>query len=145
MQVDFYQLTRDPAEKLVPVLAQKTMDAGKRLLVVAASEGQRTALSDALWSWKPESFLAHEQAGQGDDRKQPILLSALANADNSATYMLIADGTWRSPPEGVERVFYLFLPEHTDAARAAWRVLGEAEGTDRHYWRQDGGKWVKGP
>ena len=145
MQVDFYQLTRDPAAKLIPVLAQKTLDAGKRLLLVCKDDTQRSALSQALWTSKPESFLAHDDAANGNEDAQPILLSALATPLNGATFMAIADGEWRTPPSGTERVFYLFQPEHTDAARAAWRKLGEDENIDRKYWRQDGGRWVEGP
>ncbi len=145
MQVDFYQLTRDPAAKLVPVLAQKVMEAGKRLLVVHADEGERKALSTALWEAKPDSFLAHDIAGEGDDAVQPILISGLAVAGNDASYLLIADGKWRPEPFGIERIFYLFLPEHTDDARTAWRALGEKDEINRKYWRQDGGRWVEGP
>ena len=28
-------------------------------------------------------------------------------------------------------------------ARKAWVALGEREGLERHYWKQDGGKWVE--
>ena len=38
MQVDFYHLTRDPVEKLVPMLAAKSLDAGKRVLLVSADD-----------------------------------------------------------------------------------------------------------
>lgn len=145
MQVDFYQLTRDRPEKLVPVLAQKVMDAGKRLLIVSAAAAEREQLSAALWNAGGDSFLAHGQAGDGGEAKQPILLSDMAEAGNNATFMLIGDGAWRGAVAGMERIFYLFLPEHTDAARQAWRDLGEADGVTCKYWRQDGGRWVEGP
>ncbi len=145
MQVDFYQLTRDPAEKLVPVLAQKVMDAGKRLLLVCEKESQQRQLSKALWEHKPDSFLAHAIAGEAEDSVQPILLSGLATPANGATFMLVADGKWHQPPKTIERLFYLFQPEHAEAAREAWRNLGEDEAIARKYWRQDGGRWVEGP
>jgi len=150
MQVDFYQLTRDPAEKLVPVLAQKVVDAGQRLLVISASADQRSAISKALWLDKPDSFLAHadsaDRAGaQSNDAAQPILLHNLPDATNAARYALIADGQWRGEIAGMERIFYLFAPEHTDDARAAWRGLGDRDDITRKYWRQDGGRWTEGP
>jgi DNA polymerase-3 subunit chi len=43
------------------------------------------------------------------------------------------------------RVFLLFAPDHIDAARGTWRLLGQRDGVDRHYWRQHGGKWLEGP
>ncbi|MGH8337455.1 MAG: DNA polymerase III subunit chi, partial [Gammaproteobacteria bacterium] len=78
MQVDFYQLTRDPAEKVLPAIAQRTMDDGGRLLVVSSDAAQLDAISNALWNAKPESFLAHAKTGEGDDGIQPILLSGQA-------------------------------------------------------------------
>ncbi len=74
MQVDFYQLTRDPAEKVLPPIAQRVLDGGGRLLVVG-DDTQLDAISAALWAFKPDSFLAHAKAGEGDDLLQPILLS----------------------------------------------------------------------
>jgi TRAP-type mannitol/chloroaromatic compound transport system permease large subunit len=32
-----------------------------------------------------------------------------------------------------------------DAARGTWRMLGERDGIERHFWKQDGGRWVEGP
>jgi len=139
MQVDFYQLTRDPAEKLVP------MDGGNRLLIVSASKEQRDALSKSLWQAKPESFLAHAEAGERNDEAQPILLSDMGRAVNDASFMLIADGQWRGEVAGMERIFYLFQPEHTDNARSAWRGLADKAEIKRKYWRQDGGRWAEGP
>lgn len=148
MQVDFYQLTRDPAVAVVPLLAQRTLDAGARMLVVSGGEPPLDALSQALWSWRPESFLAHGLAGEGAEADQPILLSEAVEAGNKAAYCLIADGIWREEAgalPGVERIFYLFAPERTDDARAAWRMLSKQQDWTLNYWRQDGGKWRKGP
>ena len=64
MQVDFYYLTRDPAEKLVPTLASKCLDANARVLLVSASAEQRTSLSKALWTHTPASFLANDTRGR---------------------------------------------------------------------------------
>jgi DNA polymerase-3 subunit chi len=40
MQVDFYQLTRDPAEKILPVIAQRVLDDHGRLLIVSDDRAQ---------------------------------------------------------------------------------------------------------
>ena len=146
MQVDFYQLTRDPAEKVVPPLAQRVLEQGARLLVVSDDTRQLDAISAALWGWKPDSFLAHAKAGEGDDGLQPILLSSAGDAPgNDARLTLIADGEWRDAALGYDRAFYLFPPEKTDNARTAWRALAGKDGVECRYWKQDGGKWVQGP
>jgi DNA polymerase III subunit chi len=145
MQVDFYQLTRDPAEKVLPAIAQRILDDGGLLLVVSGDAAQLDSISSALWNAKPDSFLAHSKAGEGDDALQPILLSTSADAANGAKFIALADGEWRDAAKGFERAFYLFPPSQTDNARAAWRALGEQTGIERRYWKQDGGKWMQGP
>ena len=144
MQVDFYQLTRDPAEKVLPPIAQRVLDGGGRLLVVG-DDTRLEAISAALWNAKPDSFLAHAKAGEGDDSIQPILLSSDPVPGNAAKFILLADGVWRDEALDFDRAFYLFPPEFTDNARAAWRALGDREGVERRYWKQDGGKWMQGP
>jgi DNA polymerase III subunit chi len=145
VKVDFYQLTRDRAEKVLPPIAQKILDDGQRLLIVSNDDGQIDDISKALWTWKPESFLAHQKAGEGDDALQPILLSAIPVAGNQARFIALADGIWRDEVLSFERAFYLFAPERTDDARAAWRALGDNADVERRYWKQDGGKWREGP
>ena len=144
MQVDFYQLTRDPVEKVLPPIAQRVLDGGGRLLVVGEA-AQLDAISAALWNFKPDSFLAHAKAGEGDDSIQPILLSILIETVNGAKFIALADGVWRDEALEFDRAFYLFPPDVTDNARTAWRSLGDNENVERRYWKQDGGKWVQGP
>ena len=143
MQVDFYQLTRDPAEKVLPFIAQRVLDDEGRLLIISDDSAQLDAISSSLWTAKADSFLAHARAGEGNNTLQPILLSDATEAANGARFVAIADGNWRSIEKDFDRVFYLFPPGHTDNARAAWRTLGD--GVERRYWKQDGGKWMQGP
>jgi DNA polymerase-3 subunit chi len=143
MQVDFYQLTRDPAEKVLPAIAQRILDNKGRLLIISDDAGQLDAISAALWTARADSFLAHAKLGESDDALQPILLSHDTDAPNGAKFVALADGNWRAVTEDFERIFYLFPPEQTDNARSVWRTLGD--GVERRYWKQDGGKWVQGP
>ncbi|MEQ1549930.1 DNA polymerase III subunit chi [Sphingorhabdus sp.] len=145
MQVDFYQLTRDPAEQVISAIAQKILDDGGRLLVVSDDEAQLGRVSASLWSARPESFIAHEKAGEGDDSLQPVLLAGELVATNSARMIALADGEWRDQALGFDRAFYLFPPAKTDNARSAWRALADKPDVERRYWKQDGGKWRQGP
>ncbi|WP_371431544.1 DNA polymerase III subunit chi [Novosphingobium sp.] len=148
MRVDFYQLSRDPAEGVLPQIARNTLGAGARLLVVSQDEAQLGRIGEALWTRLPDSFLAHGRAGGAHDSRQPILLSDTVNPANGARFLALADGVWRDAAEGAEdfeRVFLLFPPDRIDSARDCWRMLGQREGVDRRYWRQDGGKWREGP
>lgn len=142
MKVDFYQLSRDPAEQVVPLLARNTLALGERLLVVSADPGQLGRIEEALWA-RPDSFLANGRAGGEHDTRQPVLLSGDTGAGNGARYVVLADGGWRDEVEAFERVFLLFDGSTIDDARGTWRKLDGREGMERSYWRQDGGKWIK--
>ena len=145
MRVDFYQLSRDPAEAVLPQIARNSLKAGERLLVVSDDAAQLGRISDALWGKVPESFLAHGAAGQPHEDRQPILLSGRVAAGNGARFMAIADGVWRDGDPAFARTFYLFDDVTLQAARDCWRMLGQREGVDRRFWKQQGGKWVEGP
>ena len=140
MRVDFYQLSRDPAESVVPLLAANTLKAGERLLVVTADPEQAARISEALWAHKPESFLAHGVMGEGRDELQPILLADRAEPANGARYIAYADGEWRDPPAECERAFLLFGETTVAAAREQWRALPPGE---RNFWRQEAKGWEK--
>jgi len=145
MRVDFYQLSRDPAEAVLPLIARNTLKAGERLLVVSDADDQLGRISDALWGKWADSFLAHGAAGSGHDARQPILLSGSTSPDNGARYLVIADGVWRDGEPPFERTFYLFDEVTLQPARDCWRMLGQREGIDRRFWKQQRGKWIEGP
>ena len=140
MRVDFYNLTRDPVEAVLPLIARNTLAQGQRLLVVAEPDAFER-LSDALWTRLPESFLAHGRAGEPHEARQPILLSDTVQAANGGRYVALADGVWREEALSFDRAFLLFGSATIIAARAVWRELGTHADLDRHLWKQDGGKW----
>jgi DNA polymerase III subunit chi len=143
MRVDFYQLGRDPAEQVIPQLARATLLAGERLLVVSSDADQLGRIGKLLWERLPDAFLAHGQAGDRHALRQPILLAEGCTPENGARYILLADGEWRGEAAGFERSFLLFGEQTLQAARACWSALGRQEGMERHFWRQDGGKWLE--
>lgn len=145
MQVDFYHLTRDPAEKLVPMLASKCLAADAKLLLVSATEEQRVRLSKALWTHDATSFLAHDFAGSEKEAHQPVLISDDCHAPNAAKFVLLADGQWRVEALDFDRAFYLFTGDEIADARSAWRDLTANDDVTPRYWKQDGGRWVEGP
>ena len=142
MKVDFYHLTRTPLERVLPVIAQKLLDEGGRLLIVAEEEAQRVKLDGLLWSFSAESFLPHAQAGVGDDSLQPVLIAEGPEAGNGARNVALADGVWREEALGFDRAFHFFDEDRIVEARAAWKGLADREGVERRYWKQnDAGRW----
>lgn len=144
MRVDFYQLSRDPVEAALPLIARAAKGAGERLLVVSQDPAQLDRISEGLWERLPEAFLAHGRAGQPHADRQPVLLARECRADNGARFIALADGLWREDAAGFERAFLMFGEAHLQGARDCWRMLGQRDGVERHYWKQEGGKWVKG-
>lgn len=142
MQVDFYQLSRDPAETALSLIAGKVIEAGQRLLVVADDAALRQRIDQALWERK-DSFLAHAQAGGVHDARQPILLADSVTPANAARFVAFADGRWREEGLDFDRVFLLFDDTTIEPARATWRSLDGREDVERRYWKQDGGRWVQ--
>ena len=143
MRVDFYQLSRDPAEAALPLLARKVLAGGDRLLVVSGDAGQRQRLSQALWALGGESFLANGIAGEGHEQRQPILLSDTPEPLNGARFFAIADGRWREGETPFARTFFLFDAETLQHARDTWRMLRDRGGVEHAYWKQEGGRWIQ--
>ena len=142
MKVDFWQLSHDPVEKVVALIAQRVIDTGERLLVVSKSPEQREAISRGLWAAGPESFLAHGEASAAGAERQPILLAEDCAAPNAASHVIFADGEYREP-KGFARAFLLFDDATVADARRTWKSLDGMEELERAFFRQDGGKWVK--
>jgi DNA polymerase-3 subunit chi len=143
MRVDFYQLGDVPLEQVIASLAQKVLDSGERLLVLAGEEAFLARLDRMLWDQGRTSFLPHGLAGEGDDSRQPILLSTNPDPANGARNLLIADGEWRDSALSFHRAFYLFDANTLQGARSAWRSLADRDGAERHFWKREDGRWVE--
>ncbi|WP_343613465.1 DNA polymerase III subunit chi [Novosphingobium sp.] len=143
LRVDFYLVGQGDALVALPPLAAAAMKAGQRMLVVAGDGGQRQRISQALWGWRPTSFLAHGEAGGEHDASQPILIAPdLTDPANGARIALLADGQWREMGEGFDRALLLFGEATRGAARAVWTMLGQREGVERHFHEYVEGRWV---
>jgi DNA polymerase III subunit chi len=142
MQVDFYHLTAQPLERVLPRIAERVVETGGRLLIVAESADQRGALDRLLWTYAPDSFLPHAQADGEGDAAQPILITEQPEPRNAARNIALADGVWRDEALGFDRAFHFFDEERITQARAAWKALADRAGIERRYWKQnDSGRW----
>jgi DNA polymerase-3 subunit chi len=139
MQVDFYQLGRDPLPGVLARIATRVLAGGARLLVVTGDEAQAAALDEALWA-APDGFLPHGR----DGADQPVLISAGTEAVNAARHVALIDGVWRDEATTFDRAFHFFDDRSIDAARTAWRGLRGRDGVEPRYWRQDDdGRWAQ--
>ncbi len=142
--IAFYHLQRSNLEAVLPKLLGRTMDAGKRAVVIAASEERAESLNSLLWAQDPGGWLPHGSATDGHAEDQPIWLTTKDENPNNATFLFLTDGVSGASLEGYERCFDLFDGRDEDAVAAArqrWKTL-KSEGHDLTYWQQnEQGKW----
>lgn len=143
-EVLFYHLERQPLEKVLPSLLQRTLDRGWRAVVQAGSAERLEALDAHLWTYNDESFLPHGTTKEGAPHRQPILLTLSADNENGAGVRFLVDGADIEAFAGYARIVVIFDGRDHDAlaaARSQWQRV-KAQGCKATYWRQsDAGRW----
>ena len=76
-EVRFYHLTRKTMEQTLPELIEKTLERGWRAVVMAGSPERVEALTQHLWTFRPDSFLPHGSAKDGHAELQPVWLTQI--------------------------------------------------------------------
>ena len=142
--VAFYHLQRSPLEKVLPMLLEKTLGAGKRAVVIAGSDERVEALAMLLWTYHQDSWLPHGTAQDGDPEDQPVWLTTHDENPNGAQFLFLTDGADSARIGDYERCFDLFDGNDTvavDAARERWTARKDV-GHSVTYWQQtDRGGW----
>ena len=145
-EVLFYHLERQPLERVLPSLLEKTLERGWRAVVQSGSEERLEALDTALWTYSEESFLPHGTKKDGHAAEQPIYLTTGDDTPNGAGVRFLVEGAAAASFEGFTRIVYLFDGRDEEAktqARADWQAA-KAAGVGVTYWRQnDTGRWEK--
>lgn len=145
-EVLFYHLERQPLERVLPTLLEKTLAKGWRAVVQVGSEERLQALDLALWTYSEESFLPHGSARAGHAAAQPVYLTTGEDAPNGAGVRFLVDGAKAASFSGAERLVFVFDgrdDDATTAAREQWKAA-KAAGCAVTYWRQsDEGRWEK--
>lgn len=142
----FYHLERQPLEKVLPSLIERTLERGWRAVVQSGSQERLEALDTSLWTYKEDSFLAHGTAKDGFAEEQPVFLTTGDDNPNQAGVRFMVDSAETTIFTGYERIVYLFDGHDADAvtrARAQWKAA-KAAGCQATYWQQsDSGRWEK--
>jgi len=146
-EVLFYHLQRQPIEKVLPQLLERSLERGWRVVVQAASDERVEALDAHLWTYRDDAFLAHGTWRESEAAQQPVLLTVQDDNPNGATVRFLIDGA-PLPQDAAkyQRIVLLFDGEDDDAvaaARARWTEV-KAQGFDATYWQADEqGRWQK--
>lgn len=145
-EVLFYHLERQPLEKVLPSLLEKTLERGWRAVVQLGSEERLEALDLELWTYRDDSFLAHGTAKDTAAEHQPIYLTTGEEVPNGAGVRFMVDGAVSTRFSGYARIVYLFDGNDPDAkakAREQWTAARKA-GCAVTYWQQsESGRWEK--
>jgi DNA polymerase III subunit chi len=144
-EILIYQLQRQPLERVLPTLIEKSVERGWRVIVQAASEERLEALDAELWIFRDDSFLPHGTWQEGEASEQPILLTLNGDNPNGAAVRFLIDGAPMPADAGAYQRIVLLVdgedPDAVAAARAQWSE-GKAKGVDVTYWRPDEeGRW----
>ena len=143
----FYHLQRQPLEKVLPALLEKSLARGWRVVVQASSQERVEALDAHLWTYRDDSFLPHGTDRESDPASQPVLLTTRDHNPNRAEVRFLIDGVGvPADAAAYERIVLLFDGEDEDAVAAArerW-TQAKAQGLAATYWQADEeGRWQR--
>ena len=147
----FYHLEKRSLEAVLPGLIERTLDRGWRAVIKTESSERADAIDNLLWTYNEQSFLPHAQSGDGNPKRQPVLISVEDENPNDAQVLFLVGGaippSWtRRDVTNLTRIVLLFDgrdPDSLARARAAWKSSKEA-GHDATYWKESAsGKFEK--
>jgi DNA polymerase-3 subunit chi len=145
-EIWFYHLERSSLDQVLPELLEKTLGRGWRALVLVRDPQLMSELDERLWTWRPDSFLAHGRADGERAAQQPILLSLAVENLNGAQALFIVDGADLGDVSAYARCLVLFDGRDEAAvarAREQWKQV-KATGVSASYWRQnEEGAWSR--
>ena len=142
--IAFYHLQGSSLESALPKLLEKTLEAGKRAVVMAGSEDRVEALNGVLWTFQQDSWLPHGSPRDGNAEAHPVWLTIDDENPNGAAFLFLTDGATSANVGDYERCFELFDgndPAAVEAARGRWSGYKDA-GHALTYWQQsETGRW----
>ena len=146
-EVLFYQLQRQPIERVLPPLLERSLERGWRVVVQMASDERIEALDAHLWTYKEDGFLAHGTYRESEADAQPVLLTVHDHNPNAANVRFLIDGApVPADASAYQRIVLLFDGEDEEAlaaARTRWSEA-KAQGFEVTYWQADeNGRWEK--
>lgn len=146
-EVSFYHLQSDPIERALPRLLEKVTERGFRVLLRGQTAERLEILDEALWSYRPDSFLPHARDEAGlDPASQPILLTLTGEGNgNGANVLVLTEDAAAEDLSDYERCLYMFDGNDETAltaARTRWKTLKEQDIPVSYYQQTEMG-WEK--
>ncbi len=147
VEILFYHLQRRPLEAVLPLLLERSLQRGWKVVVQAVTPERVAALDDHLWTYAEESFLPHASERDAGAADEPVVLTTGDANPNGATVRFLVEGApLPARMDGLDRLVLMFDGNDDTAlaaARAAWADLRKG-GHQPTYWQQDeDGRWQK--
>jgi DNA polymerase-3 subunit chi len=137
----FYHLERRELNDVLPGMIEKSLERSWRAVIRTDSAERSDALDTLLWTYNDQSFLAHAQSGEGDAKRQPVLITTEDENPNGAQILFLVGGVapaaWDKLGD-LARIVLMFDGRDSAAlasARAAWKDA-RAAGHDVTYWKE---------
>ena len=143
--INFYHLTMKPLDQVLPELLEKSLERKWRAVVMATTPERVEALTQSLWTYKPDSFLPHGNIKDGNAEQQPIWLTDIDERPNDAAVLFLTDGAESTKLGEYQRVCEVFDGNDPDAvarARTHWTAY-KSQGHSLTYWQQGERGWEK--
>lgn len=144
-EIRFYHLTRKTLEQVLPDMLEKTLERGLKAVVMAGSPERVEALTQYLWTYRPEGFLPHGNAKDGHADRQPVWLTTDDERPNEASILFLTDGAQSARLSDYQRVCEMFDGNDEGAvasARQRWAGYKES-GHELSYWQQNEKGWTQ--
>jgi DNA polymerase-3 subunit chi len=145
----FYHLERRSLDDVLPGIIEKTLERGWRAVIRADSSERADAIDSLLWTYNDQTFLPHAQSGDGDPRRQPVLITVEDENPNAANVLFCVGGSVPTSWDALNdltRIVLMFDGRDETAlarARAAWKDAKGA-GHEVTYWKESAsGKFEK--
>lgn len=143
-EVFFYHLERQPLDRVLPGLVERTLARGWRAVIQAGNNERLEVIDTLLWTYNEESFLPHGTAKDGPPEMQPVFLTTEEDNPNGAGVRFLVDGATLQSFSGYLRVVVIFDgadKRAVEAARAQWKDA-RGQGCKVAYWQQtEQGRW----
>ena len=144
-EIYFYHLERQPLEKALTTLLERSVGRGWNAVVQASSSERVDALDTLLWTYAEDSFLPHGTAKDGHPELQKVFLTTGDENPNEAQVRFLVDGAGLPDVSDYARAVYMFDGRDEAAvteARLQWKAA-KGLGHALSYWQQDdNGRWV---
>lgn len=146
-EILFYHLERQPLERVLPLLVEKTVQRGWRAVIECPGGDRLAALDDALWTFADDSFLPHAREAEPGPGQEVVVLTGGTGNANAAQVRFLVDGAGM-PDDAAhyERIVLIFDGADEAAlaqARAEWKSAKDG-GHDCTYWQQTAeGRWER--